>query len=193
MRTERHVYVGFDLETTGLDPLRHGICEIGAVATSSRGEIVGRFREDCNPGLEFGIEVDPSALAVNKFTLDRIEDAPYIGSVLTRFFTFLHDLRDQPVIVSQNSPFDTGFMLAAMRRERMDIAEIGRPFRRGLDTISIAFATLGDGLLHSQSSLSKVMGFPPDPRAHTAEADAERCIMLFHALSDMNERRRKKI
>ncbi len=45
-------YVVFDLETTGFNPDKNKIIEIGAVKISG-GEIVGRFSEFVDPGSRF--------------------------------------------------------------------------------------------------------------------------------------------
>lgn len=60
------IMLGFDLETTGLEPLRHGIIQIGAAL--SRNLI---FRLDVDPG---NVEIDDEALTVNGFTRDRITE-----------------------------------------------------------------------------------------------------------------------
>jgi oligoribonuclease (3'-5' exoribonuclease) len=60
--------VGLDIETTGLDPDRHGTIQIGISFGTCE-----TFSRDLNPG---DCEVDSSALDVNNFTIERITNAP---------------------------------------------------------------------------------------------------------------------
>lgn len=109
----QRVYVFADIETTGLDLVKHGIIQIGSWATGeTESEFYGYFVEDANPLIdrEFtsafesqlgvgggamiarpstGIQIEQQALDVNGFTLDRIEAADALNNVLCRWASWI--------------------------------------------------------------------------------------------------------
>lgn len=66
------IYV--DLETTGVDPEKHEIIEVGAVFVRD-GVEVGWFSELVNPGEAALAAADPRALDVNKIDLAQVREA----------------------------------------------------------------------------------------------------------------------
>lgn len=56
--------VTFDLETSGLDPEKHEIIQIAAIAEGPSGEAIGRFQRKVQFSESFA---DPQALAVNHY------------------------------------------------------------------------------------------------------------------------------
>ena len=103
------VIIGFDLETTGLDPARETIIEIGAIPI-----IDGAEREDC----AFHSLVDPDrpipgdATAVHGITNEMVRGRPRIEVVLPEFLRFV----GEHSVLAHNAEFDMGFITASCRR-----------------------------------------------------------------------------
>lgn len=104
-------YVVFDLETTGFNPDKNKIIEIGAVKISG-GEIVGRFSEFVNPR-------EPIPFRITELTSirdDMVIDAPSIEEILPRFMEFCQGA----IMVAHNADFDMSFILADCKRQGID-------------------------------------------------------------------------
>lgn len=102
----RH-YLAFDLETTGTEPLRDEIIEIGAVRIS-----------DGILGEEFSALVKPSRplprliSELTGITAQDLAEAPPLTEVLPKFLDFMGD----SVLVAHNIEFDYAFLKRAARR-----------------------------------------------------------------------------
>lgn len=103
------VIIAFDLETTGLDPSREEIVEVGAVPI-----IDGVVREDC----AFHALVDPDrpipaeATGIHGITNEMVRGRPRIDVVLPEFLRYVGA---HPVL-GHNVEFDMGFVGASCRR-----------------------------------------------------------------------------
>ncbi len=173
------IYVFLDVETTGLDPRHHGIIEIGASIYHETGRKYGTFRDTCNPG---DVGVSERALEINGFTLERIEKSLPICTVLKAFFMFIEEYNDDMIFVMHNAPFDTAFILEALRQNYMET----KHFRRVLDTVSIAHSLVDERKLMSLSDLSERLGVQTDDwDRHSALGDAEQTARCFWAMQQL--------
>jgi len=83
----RH-YVFYDYETASGNPNDCEICQIGAVAVNRYNlRIKDEFVSDCKP--EDMDAVDPESLKVNRFTMERLEEAPDMKVVWPAFVSFV--------------------------------------------------------------------------------------------------------
>jgi DNA polymerase III epsilon subunit-like protein len=123
-----------DLETTGLDPVRHSIVEIGAVWLSGR---VGSFEQRCR--VWDGAALDAGALRVNGLDAAACGDKslPPEAEALVDFLLWSKASADYPVMLAGLNPnFDLGFLRAAASRAGISC---DRAFRhRVLDLHSLA-------------------------------------------------------
>lgn len=101
-------FIVLDLETTGLDPVKHEIIEIGAV----------KVNRDSNNHTTFQSLIKPSKKVPKKITeitgitQEMVEaEGEEIGSVLKEFTDFIGDLR----LVTFNAEFDIGFLNEAAK------------------------------------------------------------------------------
>jgi DNA polymerase-3 subunit alpha (Gram-positive type) len=94
-------YVVFDLETTGLNPQKCGITEIGAVRLK-HGEIVDTFCTFVNPGMPISAEIT----AKTGITNEMVKDAPDMGEALAMFKAFAGDAH----LAAHNAGFDLSFI-----------------------------------------------------------------------------------
>lgn len=163
------IVVSIDLETTGLDQAKHGICQIGAYA----GPDSPHLRTDVYPG---GVESDPAALAVNGFTEERIEKGLPIRAALQRLSEYLQKVpADELVCLFHNAPVDAAWLIQDFRAYGFP----DKPFRRVVDNISLGFAYYGE--LLSGAELAKRCNVM-NPRPHDALADAQAQYRVFTEL-----------
>ncbi|MFP4150150.1 MAG: exonuclease domain-containing protein, partial [Nitriliruptoraceae bacterium] len=100
-------FVVLDLETTGLDPARDRITEVGAVRVRG-GEVLGELRTFVHPGRP----IPPAVTAVTGITDAMVAHAPSEAAVLGHVLSFL----DGAVLVAHNAAFDLSFLRSAAAR-----------------------------------------------------------------------------
>lgn len=156
--------VALDLETTGLDPLRDTILEIGAVKYDGK-QITGRWQSLINPQ-----RLIPAPITqLTGITNEMVRDAPPIKAVLQDFVDFVGDLP----IVGHNVNFDLGFL-------RIHNAFNKNPVN---DTFEIAAVLLPEAPRYSLGALVdrlQVENLQP----HRAQEDAEATLAVFTKLID---------
>ena len=174
------VFTVFDLETTGLDPKKEKIVEIGAVKFDRRGPI-GRFSVLVNPGVSMPAE----ASRINGITDAMLEGKPSLDLVLPDFLRFIGDTP----IIAHNAPFDCSFIDAAQGSLLDAAADVpaeppkwAPPFpalpNRVIDTRIYAKEAFPGRWKYSLQELAKYLGIDA-LEAHRAEDDARVCMELF--------------
>jgi len=192
------VFVVFDLETTGLDPRRERIVEIGALKFDRRGPI-GRFSVLIDPQKPMPAE----ASRVNGITDRMLAGKPTLDAALPDFLRFI----DGAILMAHNAPFDCSFVNAALAerwekaRETTEedaaqgsllggeegTAEPERPIwsppyaslpNRIVDTIVLAKETFPGRWKYSLQEMAKYLGIDAT-EAHRAEDDARVCMEVF--------------
>lgn len=103
----KQVCIAFDTETTGLDPKRDRIVEIGAVKFDERG-IIARFSTLIYPG----IPMPEEAGKVNGITDAMLAGKPTAVEVLPDFLRFI----EGGILVAHNAPFDVSFIQGELER-----------------------------------------------------------------------------
>ncbi len=162
------VYVALDLETTGLDPERDAIMDVGAV--KFRGEqVLESFESLVDPGrpIPYGIQ------QLTGITPDMVKDAPRLASVLSGLRRLVGD---HPVI-GHNVSFDLGFL------RRHDLLQANS----AIDTFELASILLPHAGRYSLGILARELGVTL-PATHRALADARVTHALFVALLDQARR-----
>ena len=158
------IYVALDLETTGLDPQRDGILEIGAV--KFRGdEVLDTFTSLINPGRP----IPPKITELTGITNDTVHDAPSLWTVLPHLSSFVRDL---PVI-GHNVAFDLGFL----RRHNV------LTNNESLDTFELAGILVPHEERYSLAKLTESLGVQ-EPQEHRALSDSQLAYQLFLKLFD---------
>ncbi|MBO5564302.1 MAG: PolC-type DNA polymerase III [Lachnospiraceae bacterium] len=156
-------FVVFDLETTGLSPVRNKIIEIGAVKIED-GRIVDRFSTFVDP---------QEAIPYRIQRLTNIDDsmvhgAETIETVLPRFLEFCKGAR----LVGHNVGFDIGFVKEKAKAMgiRVDVTTI--------DTEGIARFLLPGHARYTLDAVAKNLGVPLENH-HRAVEDAEATAGIF--------------
>ena len=161
-----------DLETTGLDPLRHGIVEIGAIYTID-GHALGRQRIQVNPG---PVEYTEEAYEINGYTEQRASRGIPLDEALR---TFDDPIKPGAILAGWNVGFDFGFLKSAY-------ACLNRKFPFGyhlLDIQSVFRFMKLCGRYKASVSLEKAAGACKVARklekAHSAVTDVDWTYRLF--------------
>ncbi|MCY4008211.1 MAG: exonuclease domain-containing protein [Anaerolineaceae bacterium] len=154
--------VTLDIETTGLDPQRDHIIEIGAVR-SENGSETAVFQAFVNPGI-------PIPSFITNLTGIRDEDvagAPAAAEVLPEFADFVGD---RPVL-AHNARFDLSFLQAGgILQDNL-----------ALDTVGLATLLLPQAQRYSLSALAETLGIELT-NAHRALEDARATSELYWVL-----------
>lgn len=175
-----------DVETTGLSASRHSIVSIGAVDFSYP---ANHFYKECKP-FE-GADIDPSALAVNGFTLEHFSEPerPSFFDVMQDFLSWSRECEDQ-TLAGMNAWFDRDFIQSGVGRCHLEWT-FGR---RIVDLHSVCFShmashgrhvpTEGNHTRLSNDRILTYVGLPEEPKPHNgltgARMEAEAFSRLLH-------------
>jgi len=154
-------YAALDLETTGLDPERDGVIEVGAVAFDHRA-VHDKLELFANPGRKL-----PDAVArLTGISGADLRDAPPSRTALEALARFLEGRQ----AVGHGAALDIDFLTAA---------GLWEPGRELVDTVHIARILLPQAASHSLPLLAAELGLE-QPRPHRAldDADATRQLLL---------------
>lgn len=160
-------FVCIDLETTGLDPKRDKIIEIGAVKVE-RGEITGEWETFVNPERK----LEERIVELTGIRDEQLAEAEKIANILPELFDFLED----KALLGHCVLFDFSFLKKAAVNERMTFE------RTGIDTLKIARKYLKDLESRSLESLCRHYGISHN--AHRALEDARATVRLYQKLSE---------
>ena len=102
MNLESNRFVVFDIETTGLNPLRgHKIIEIGAVAINDR-----VICEEFESLIDIKKSIPKTACKIHGTTTEMLSGQPETKEVLKAFREFI----GRSILVAHNADFDMGFL-----------------------------------------------------------------------------------
>ncbi len=158
------VYVSLDLETTGLDPRRDGITEVGAIRF--RGDkILEEFHSLVNPGQPIPYQIQQ----LTGITNADIATAPKFDKIRGALQRFV----GENPIVGHNIRFDLSFLHNHLLFQT----------NAGIDTFELASILLPHADRYSLKALAHLLGIQ-DPPTHRALDDARVTRQLFLALLD---------
>lgn len=149
-------YVVVDLETTGLQPAKDRILEIGAVKVEN-GEVKDTFCTFINPRMA----IPPFIQALTGITQDMVENALTAEQAFYEFLDFCGD-RD---LMGHNLMFDYSFLKHQAANLKLSFE------KRGIDTLKIARSVLPELESRSLTSLCEYFQINRE-QAHRAFHDA---------------------
>lgn len=158
-------FICIDLETTGLNPKRDRIIEIGAVKVRN-GQIVDTFQQLIDPKQQLEERVE----TLTGISSKELEGQPTIQEVIPTLKEFL----SEDVLLGHRVLFDYSFLKRAFINEKM-------PFeRKGIDTLKLARQFVTDCESKKLESLCK--HYEIKHQAHRALGDAMATVELYQKL-----------
>lgn len=164
-------YVSIDIETTGLDPKKDRIIEIGAVRVEN-GEVTEIKNWLVNPRCELSDFVK----ALTKIDEAMLSDAPYIDEVLPEVIDFCKE----DVIIGHNIMMDFSFLKRNAVNRRLSFEKCG------IDTLKLARIIFADMEKKNLGYLCKELGITVENR-HRAAEDALATVKLFQKMERLLE------
>jgi Rad3-related DNA helicase/DNA polymerase III epsilon subunit-like protein len=158
-------FVAIDIETTGLDPERDAVTEVGLVRFDASGQEVESFQSFVNPGREIPLFVQQ----LTGVTTRDVESAPTLKALRSRILAFVGD----DTIVGHNIQFDRSYL----RKGGVNFPGAG------LDTAELSRLLLPARRTHNLADLACELGVQLDEH-HRALADARAAGHVFLALRE---------
>lgn len=156
-----------DIETTGLDPKRDKITEIGAVRVEG-GQVRESFHRLVNPGRK----LEERIVSLTGLTDEMLEGAPYIQDVIGEFLAF----ETTGCLLGHSILFDYSFLKRAavngkkeFEKEGIDTLAISRRYLQDLESRSLPYLCSHFGIIH---------------QAHRALSDVEATLDLYWILKE---------
>ncbi len=158
------VFMAVDIETTGLNPVKDRIVEIGAVLFNKEG-ILDTFQRFVNPEMI----IPDVVINIHGITNEMVKDAGKIENVLHQLQAFAHGACP----VAHNAYFDIGFML-------YDLALNNISFKNRIifDTLIISRKVFKNLSSYSLKNLSQHFNFK-SKNLHRALSDSIMCMKIF--------------
>ncbi len=164
-----------DVETTGLDPIRHEIIELAAVRVHPtllfvQRELTTRVRP------QFPERCTEEAAALNGFDPEGWDDAPDLYSALELY----KPIAEGCILVGHNVGFDREFLANAFRRAGVEEPKLDHHV---VDTASLAWPLVAVGALRSLSlgPVCDLLGISNEG-AHGARRDVARTMEVYRRL-----------
>ncbi|OGI65402.1 hypothetical protein A3A95_00945 [Candidatus Nomurabacteria bacterium RIFCSPLOWO2_01_FULL_39_18] len=174
---KKHKLAFIDIESTGLDVIKHEIVEIGCVLTTPDLKVIEEFELKIKP--EHIENSDPVSLKISHYDKESWENA----FTLEKAMKILSKKTKDAIMVGQNVAFDSGFLEHAF--SKVGIANSMHYHK--LDTISIAWAKLHKepDLEHFSLREMCVRFGIKNEHAHTALSDARATFELYKKLMEL--------
>lgn len=165
-------FIAFDLETTGTDPEKDRIIEIGAVKIRNL-EIVDKMDLLVNPERKLTEFIKDFTHITDEMVENGVDDK-------TAFMQFMEFCGENPVLVAHNSKFDTGFIDVCIKKYGVDFKY------SSLDTVPMSQIMLPNQPKHKLNNVAEYFGF--DFQHHRGGDDAEVLGKIFIELCHMLEK-----
>lgn len=175
--TERIVFVAFDLETTGLQPVMHRAIELSAVKFTLSGRILGEFDELINPG----IPIPEASSRVHGICEEDLRNKPLAPVILEGFKEFLREPGCDVILLAHNSEFDVTFLGSEYILSGMEY-----PTNEIWDTLPISRALVPRIMNHKLTTLVHHFDIRADG-AHRALIDSYYVCQIFQKFCAMVE------
>ncbi len=155
-----------DVETTGLDPRKDRVIEVGIVKLDKLGNI-STYSQLINPGFKIGKEVR----ALTGIKLKELHSAPSFAEVLP----IIQENLKADLFIAHNSRFDHEFISEEFARFNLDL---GLPH---LDTVKLAKTYYPNYLTYNLDSIIARLKIKIEKR-HRALDDAQVLLTLFQRI-----------
>ncbi len=159
-----------DIETTGTNPEKHSIIQIGAI-NFERPELI--FNETCRVWDE--AHLDPDALKYTGMTEEIVKDPSNLTEeeIVKKLFAWIEE-QEERTIMGMHPSFDTGFLQAASHRYKINFPLA----KRTIDMHTLVYMHMikrgvtppiahGHSAINSDQTMEYV-GIPAEPKPHIA-------------------------
>ncbi len=150
-------FIVFDIETTGLSPVKDRITEIAAVKIK-QGKLTDRFSELINPE----IPIPENITKLTGISNETVKNKDTIREILPRFIEFI---KDHPII-AHNASFDFGFITAKAGELGLNVGNTV------IDTLQLSRILLPELNRHRLNVVCEHLGISLENH-HRADSDAE--------------------
>lgn len=180
---KKHNLAFVDIETTGFDPDKNEIIEIGLVLVKQIGDSGSKFEILEEVELKVKPEriedADPQALKVNGYDPSQWIFANTLKEAMTVFSAKTEDA----IFVAHNLTFDYSFIDKAFKTTGVE----NKMFYPKIDTISVAYAKLHNNPQVEKFRLQKLCEYfgITNERAHTALADARATFLVYEKMMNL--------
>lgn len=157
----------FDLETTGMSPVRDRIVEIAAIRVDLDGT-QERFSSLVNPGVNIPAQVS----RIHGITDEMVKDSPIFAKIGIQFVDFARG----STLVAHNARFDLGFLQESLCRHGLELWK-----GKTMDSIPLIKKAYAGLPSYSLQNLRKQFGLGDEftGPAHRAFADVEWTLEIF--------------
>lgn len=161
------VYVAFDTETTGINPVVSRLVELSGVMFRGSGEVIKTMSLLIDPETEIPQEV----IAIHGITNEMVRGMPTCREAVPQFISWIQDVprsvpQTMPVLAAHNAGFDLAFLQVALAKAGQSL-----PPNPVIDTLSLARKLLPGSLNYKLKTLVEYIGAEPGVY-HRAEADS---------------------
>lgn len=173
----KHNLAFIDIETTGLDVLKHEIIEIGCVIVTPELQVVEEFELKVKP--KHIERADATSLKISHYDKTAWKGAYALKDAMRTFSEKTKGI----IMVGQNVAFDSSFLEHAFSKTKIK----NSMHYHKLDTISIAWAKFHKDLDFEHFSLREMclrFGIK-NVAPHTALSDARATLELYKKLMEM--------
>lgn len=172
-----------DFETSGLDSDRHGIIQAAWIVEENGKVTAERCMDVC---LSRGCDIDPVALDINGFTLERIKEGKSLEYMLAALQQNLSaGFMERVIPCGHNVSFDLDFLVKACNRTR-DRVDTFVDFSRVMDTLPLARWLNLTGRIRTDNNKLKTLCdfYGIEIIAHDALSDVKAVRELAHIFFD---------
>lgn len=169
-------YVAIDLETTGLNPKKDKIIEIGAVRIRD-GREDGKYHSMINPHRK----LEERIINLTGITCDMVENAPDIGDILKEILEFCKELP----LLGHHVIFDYSFLKRAMVNHGLSFE------KSGIDTLKLCRRFMDENEPKSLKAACAHFGIVRQ-QSHRALSDAWDAHCLYQKLVQSFESRQSQ-
>lgn len=170
-------YIAVDLETTGLDPKRDKIIEIGAIKVKE-GQVQDTFEAMVNPYRS----LEERIVTLTGIKNEELEKASGVEEVLSRFLDFAEELP----LLGHHVIFDYSFLKRAAVNQKRSFE------RKGIDTLKLVRSFMPEEEKKNLEAACSYYGVKLENH-HRAMADAEAAHALYQELVKRYEKERPEV
>lgn len=167
-----------DLETSGLDPLIHGIMSIGAVVTDMDDKVV--IRKYWKIKLDERYQRDPVALKVNGLDPDTGME---LKEALCEFINLCRNIGKSVILITCNGKFDLAFLQAVIPNVNLVLPR----YQIDLQSVFVCLSQLG--LYDGKVNLDAIAALHGCARSGDKHDALEDCMLMVQIFSEMKKLR----